>query len=238
MATEPTGGDGGYPADLAETFEDIARLLLVSPTLDEALSRIVHAAVAVIPGCDHAGISLVEKRKITTSSASDEVPLKVDAIQYEADQGPCLDAIRDHEIVQADDLAAETRWPDFAKRAALETAVRSVLAYRLFVHEKDTMGALNLYSKKISAFDHETCTIGAVFAAHAAVAMTASREVESLNAALLSRATIEQAKGIIMATTRCTPDEAFDLLRQQSQALNEKLRDIAAELVDRSTGPR
>lgn len=237
MAGEPKDGETTHPADLAETFEDIARLLLVSPTLDEALSRVVRAAVAVIPGCDHAGISLIHKREITTPSASDDIPLQVDAIQYEADQGPCLDAIRDHEITQADDLATETRWPDFAERAAAETAVRSVLAYRLFVREKDTMGALNLYSKKVSAFDRDACTIGAVFAAHAAVAMSASREVESLNAALLSRATIEQAKGIIMATTRCSADAAFDLLRQQSQALNEKLRDIAAEIVERSTGP-
>ena len=234
MATEQRDGGTTHPTDLAETFEDIARLLLVSPTLDEALAHIVHAAVAVIPGCDHAGISLIQKRQITTPSASDGVPLQVDAIQYESDQGPCLDAIREHEIFQADDLATETRWPDFAKRAAEETGVRSMLCFRLFVRE-DTMGALNLYSKEISAFDEESCTIGAVFAAHAAVAMSASREVESLNAALLSRATIDQAKGIIMATTRCTPDEAFDLLRQQSQALNEKLRDIAADIVERST---
>lgn len=237
MATERQDGGTTYQAVLAETFEDIARLLLVSPTLEEALSRVVHAAVAVIPGCDHAGISLIEKRHITTPSASDNVPLQVDAIQYEADHGPCLDAIREHEIFQADDLSSESRWPDFAKRAAKETGVRSMLCFRLFVRE-NTMGALNLYSKEIAAFDHESCTIGAVFAAHAAVAMSASREVESLNAALLSRATIEQAKGILMATTRCSPDDAFDLLRQQSQALNEKLRDIAAELVDRSTGPR
>ncbi len=236
MATEPKDGGTTYPADLAETFEDIARLLLVSPTLDEALARVVHAAVAVIPGCDHAAISLIEKRKITTPSASDDVPLLVDAIQYESGQGPCLDAIREHKMFQTDDLATETRWPDFAKRAAEETGVRSMLSFRLFVRE-DTMGALNLYSKEIAAFDQESCTIGAVFAAYAAVAMSTSREVESLNAALLSRATIEQAKGIIMATTRVTPDEAFDLLRQQSQALNEKLRDIAAELVERSTGP-
>ena len=236
METDQQGGTA-YPADLATTFEEIARLLLVSPTLDETLARIVHGAVAVIPGCDHAAISLIEKRKVSTPAASDEVPLLVDAIQYEAGQGPCLDAIREHEVFQADDLATDKRWPDFAKRAAAETGIRSMLAIRLFL-EEDTLGALNLYSKATSAFVDHSCPIAAVFAAHAAVAMSASREVESLNAALLSRATIEQAKGIIMATTRCSADEAFDLLRQQSQALNERLRDIAADLVERSTRPK
>lgn len=225
-------GETAEPADLVRTFEEIARLLLAAPTQEETLSRIVHAAVAVIPGCEHAGVSLIEKRAISTPSASDDVPNRVDAIQYETGQGPCADAIREHEVFKTDDLSTETRWPDFANRAAAETGVLSMVSFRLFVRE-DTMGALNLYSKATKAFDQESCAVGAVFAAHAAVAMSASREVESLNLALVSRATIEQAKGIIMATSRCSADEAFDLLRQQSQALNEKLRDVAAALVDR-----
>ena len=47
--------------------------------------------------------------------------------------------------------------------------------------------------------------------------------------AMKSRATIEQAKGIIMASTGCTADEAFEQLRAQSQHENIKLRDIAVE---------
>jgi AmiR/NasT family two-component response regulator len=58
------------------------------------------------------------------------------------------------------------------------------------------------------------------------------REVEGLKQAMRSRAVIEQAKGVIIGATRCTPDEAFDLLRQQSQHQNRKLHDIAAEIVD------
>jgi AmiR/NasT family two-component response regulator len=60
---------------------------------------------------------------------------------------------------------------------------------------------------------------------------TLRREVEGLRAAMASRAVIEQAKGIIMATAHCTADEAFDLLKQQSQYMNRKLRDIACDLV-------
>ena len=48
-----------------------------------------------------------------------------------------------------------------------------------------------------------------------------------------NRAAIEQAKGIIMGTMRVGPDAAFDILRQQSQIENRKLRDIAIELVER-----
>jgi PAS domain S-box-containing protein len=56
-------------------------------------------------------------------------------------------------------------------------------------------------------------------------------EVGQLREALTSRATIEQAKGILMLRSRCTAQEAFAMLSQSSQDRNIKLRDVAAELV-------
>ena len=56
-------------------------------------------------------------------------------------------------------------------------------------------------------------------------------EIDGLRQAMASRATIEQAKGIIMATTRCTPDAAFAVLVAQSQHQNRKLRHVAEDLV-------
>jgi AmiR/NasT family two-component response regulator len=66
---------------------------------------------------------------------------------------------------------------------------------------------------------------------------------ENLEQAMESRATIEQAKGIIMSTTRCNADEAMQLLIRQSQDQNIKLRELAAEIVrnasrDSSDGSR
>lgn len=47
-----------------------------------------------------------------------------------------------------------------------------------------------------------------------------------------SQAVIEQAKGVIMAERRCTPDEAFETLKEMSQHRNVRLRLVAAEIVD------
>jgi AmiR/NasT family two-component response regulator len=55
---------------------------------------------------------------------------------------------------------------------------------------------------------------------------------------MASRAVIEQAKGVLMAAMGCTPDAAFDLLRQQSQTENRKLRVVAEEIVARQSRPR
>ncbi|HET9893328.1 MAG TPA: ANTAR domain-containing protein [Streptosporangiaceae bacterium] len=48
---------------------------------------------------------------------------------------------------------------------------------------------------------------------------------------------IEQAKGIIMARSRCAEAEAFDLLRRASQRSNIPVRDLAAQIVARATSP-
>ena len=48
------------------------------------------------------------------------------------------------------------------------------------------------------------------------------------------RAVIEQAKGIMMATYRCGPDEAFTLLRSASQRANVKVHVLAARVVERA----
>jgi AmiR/NasT family two-component response regulator len=54
--------------------------------------------------------------------------------------------------------------------------------------------------------------------------------------ALSSRAVIEQAKGIIMATQRCSPEQAFAHLSELSSKQERKLRDVARTIVEQARG--
>ncbi len=164
-----------------------------------------------------------------TPAASDDVPRLVDTVQYETGEGPCLDAIREHEVFQTDDLEKEPRWPNFSQRAAEKSGVSSMLCYRLFV-DADTMGALNLYSKERNAFDAEDRAVGSIFAAHASVALSAARQKDQLEQAIETRDLIGQAKGILMARQDVTAEQAFDMLRRGSQRLNIKLRELARQV--------
>ncbi len=51
----------------------------------------------------------------------------------------------------------------------------------------------------------------------------------------MSRAVIDQAKGVLMAVHRCTADEAFRMLVERSQHENVKLRDVARTLLQTAT---
>ena len=230
--------DHETPAELAETFAEVARALQSEPNVQHTLQRIVDLAVETIDGCDHAGVSLAQRREITTPAASDDVPGQVDAIQYETGEGPGLDAIREHQVFQVDCLSEDRRWPQFSGRAARETGVQSMLCFRLFV-EEHTLGALNLYSRTAAAFDagDEVHAIGSVFAAHAALALSTAQHEEQMDQALASRDVIGQAKGILMARQGVTAEQAFDMLRRSSQGLNIKLRDLAERITYTGEAP-
>ena len=223
-------GRGDYDVELATTFADVARSLLDERGVDATLDRICSLAVKTVEGCQAAGISIAERKRITSRSTTDELPSLVDQLQTETQEGPCVDAIKEHEVFITGSLAEEERWPEFARRAYELTGVNSVLSLRLFASE-DTMGSLNLYSKAPDAFDDEDIAVGSVFAAHAAVALAAATREEQLEAKAVTRDVIGMAKGMIMARQDVSDDEAFAMLRRASQRANVKLRDMADQIV-------
>jgi len=52
--------------------------------------------------------------------------------------------------------------------------------------------------------------------------------------AMAAREVIEQAKGLLMGHYRCSPEAAFEVLREVSQRANVKLRDLALGLTERA----
>jgi hypothetical protein len=61
-------------------------------------------------------------------------------------------------------------------------------------------------------------------------------EVDQLRAAMASRASIEQAKGILMLLTGCGPQLAFDLLAHISSHTHRKVRDVAQSITESASG--
>ena len=83
-------------------------------------------------------------------ACSNPVAARVDEVQYELDDGPCLHAMRDGHMVRIEDTAEKARWPEFEAQAASH-GIRSCLALPLNADGKP-VGALNLYAREASAF--------------------------------------------------------------------------------------
>jgi GAF domain-containing protein len=225
-----TGDEG-----LLEVFADIARQLQAETTAALTLGRIVRAAVDIVKGCDHAGIFVVDRHgSLDSSVASDGASEALDAIQRESGEGPCLETLQEHQSYLVDDLLTEPRWPRFSRRAAEATGVRSMMSLSVFVQD-ETIGALNLYSRRPEAFDEHDLAVSAILVAHGAVAIAHAREREraqNLEKAVESNREIGIAIGILMARGPRTRAHAFQQLRSASQHLHTKLRDIAATVVE------
>lgn len=203
----------------------------------DTLAEAVAAATDIIGGCDLAGVAVAHRHGIEIPAASDETVQRIDELQYELGEGPCLTALRDHETIYSPDVVDDQRWPGWGRRIADDPGVQSAVGYRLFTTE-DTLGALDLYSRKLDGFEPDDIENGLALAAHVAIALAGAQNIEQIERALDSRSMIGQAEGILMERFHISAVAAFSVLRRVSQEHNVKLREVVAHLVDTRKTPR
>ena len=217
---------------IAEGFAVMAQNMGTGEDLETVLERICALATNGVESCKHAAVSLIEARgRLSTHGATDEIATRFEMLQFEAGEGPAIDAMRETKIVDVADLSHDHQWPKFAERAVGETGVRSVLSFPL-AHRGYTLGALNLYAREPRAFHSDRSAVrwGRVFSMHASVGLSGAKTERDLRAALDTRETISVAVGVLMARQRIDRQHAFDILRRASQRMNLKLRDVAAQV--------
>jgi len=223
------------PLEPAAAFGRLGRMKVGDTDLKGVLDEVAHLAKRTIPGADEVSVTLVDK-EAHTATYTGQLALALDQEQYDKGSGPCLDAAASASVMSVPDMVAENRWPEWAARA-VDIGARSSLSIGLPIHEQVT-GALNIYAVRPEAFDSDAVILSQTFAGYAAVALANAHLYDAqatlaqqMQAAMQSRAVIEQAKGIIMGSRHCTADEAFTILIRLSQGTNRKLREVAAALV-------
>lgn len=234
------------PADQVHTLVNaLARLSTVmvgDESLASLLLRISRITKEIVPGAVEVSVTLVDVGEPSTAAFTGQRALELDERQYATGHGPCLDAVQSAATLMIDDTTVDRRWPEFS-RGARKQGVLSVLSIPLPL-QHEFVGGLNIYGGQAGAFDSATVKLAETFAGYGAVAVVNTRRhaasatlAQQMREALVSRAVIEQAKGVIVASRRCTPDEAFEVLRKASQDGNRKLRDIAEALVRDASAP-
>ena len=223
------------PVALAEMFSELGRELASLRAVDQVLETISQRAYESIPAAQHAAISRGRKAKFETIAATSELPLEVDAIQYELCSGPCVDAILADTTYRVGDLAHDRTWPEFGRRASEQCGIHSMLSVRLYLEDDDLLAGLNLYSAELDAFDEADQTTAVLLATHGALAHTAARrqdKIDNLEQALVNSRRIGTAIGVLMASYRVTDEQAFDLLRIASQSRHRKLIAVAEDVIE------
>jgi hypothetical protein len=230
--------DTEFDLEVLREFAAVSKVVVGAATSAEALQLVVDSAVRMVPGAEHAGITTLRRGKFETPIASDEVPLKVDAIQYKLGSGPCVDAVLDDNVYVSGDIGTDDRWAEFGLQAYEQTGVRSMMSFRLFLEQDDTIAGLNFYARAQEAFPDPAPLLGMVLATHAGLAFAAAHRLDQLThmeVALATNRNIGMAIGILMARHVVTQQQAFDLMRVRSQTVHRKLRDIAEDVIATGT---
>lgn len=138
-------------------------------------------------------------------------------------------------IVQ--DVLREPRWPAYTGMA-VRCGVRSVLAMPIVIEH--AVLVLGMYGVRPGVFAARNVPpLADMLAEQVGVALAnmwdydeVRTDAAQMQEALAGRAIIDQAKGIIMKSSGCSAEAAFDELRRISQHHQVKVADLAKLLVE------
>jgi hypothetical protein len=223
----------------------LADLLVAGERGASAADRLCVACLPFL-GVDAAAVSLIDEGESRgTFGASDAAARLLDALQFTAGEGPCLEAARTKVPVLVPDLHAqdEPRWPAF-KEAAQRAGVHAVFAVPVRIGEIG-LGALDLFRSVVGPLSATQESDALLFADAAAQILldmidgtdTAHRgePLEQWDQlASLARTEVHQATGMIMAQLDLSPAAA--LIRLRAYAFVNEL--TATEVADLVTSRR
>jgi GAF domain-containing protein len=218
-------------------MEQLGELRFGSIGIDEAMDRIVHTTHAIFD-VDGAGLMLVDgEQQLRSVAVSDERFRILDKLQIDHDEGPCVAAFEDKELVCVEDLHDEPRWPRFSP-AALDLGVRAVLASPI-PYNQQAIGVVGVISADRRPWSPEGELALLAFTDLAALLIASMLRAQEqgdlatqLQGALTSRAIIEQAKGVLVAQQQLPAREAYTRLRDRARRERRKLVEVAQEVVD------
>ncbi|HSK58715.1 MAG TPA: GAF domain-containing protein [Actinomycetospora sp.] len=175
--------------------------------------------------------------------ATNEVSARIDELQFDLGDGPCVESFTTGRAVLVADIAdpRERRWPVFAAAAA-DTGARGMYVFPLSVGAS-RIGVLDCYRDTPGVLDERELT-GALRAADAAVwtlldtmAPPSGRpgvsDVDVVDGSSLARAEVHQATGMLIAQGNLTAAAALARLRAAAFAAGRTITDIADDVLGR-----
>jgi GAF domain-containing protein len=222
--------------DVHQAMRELGKLRFGELRVEDAISEVVQTTHTMF-GVDGAGLMLVDdEQHLCKVAASDDRFGHLEELQIRHQEGPCIDAFEAKELITAEDLVSERRWPGFSK-AAVAREVRAVLASPL-PYNQDAVGVVAVLSEQRRPWSPEEelallafTDLAALFIASMMQGEQQSELATQLQGALDSRKVIEQAKGVLMGKHSISARAAYEQLRAQARAERRKLSAVCAEIV-------
>lgn len=195
--------------------------------IDDVLKAIIHVVDSVAES-DEIFIYLLRDNELVCRAAKREVPIQWKKIRLKVGDG-ITGWVAKHRTPVALSAKAykDTRFHYFTNLAA--DRYEAFLSLPL-VHHDRLVGVMNIQYKKPMRFSKRMVRLLQIISLAIAGALENARLVEEaaeLNAALVSRKIIEQAKGKLMHTWKMTEKEAYQWMKKRAMNLRKPMIDIA-----------
>ncbi len=215
---------------------ELSRLRFGEMRVEDAMQEIVQTTHAIF-GVSGAGLMLADgEHHLRNAAVSDERLRHLEDLQIYHGEGPCITAFEEQELVGAEDLTQEQRWPQFTA-AAVNRGIHAVLASPL-PYNQDAVGAVAVLSDQRHPWTPEgelallaLTDLAALLIASMMQGEQQHQLADQLQLALNTRAVIEQAKGVLVGQQGLTPHRAYMQLRDQARSERRKLAAVSADVV-------
>jgi PAS domain S-box-containing protein len=225
--------------EAARGVAEVARVLMSERDAQQEIMARITSFAAFSTGAAVATVHLAAEPAMF--HVDDDALRDLALVQAKRGDGPSFEAMRTNELVVVDDLETEERWP-FLHEVSARLAIHGVIALPMRL-DGECVGVLTVFGRVPEMFGANEIEVLHALAAQAAFATSNARLFkvtsdlsDNLGVALTTRAVIEQAKGVIMVREQCNADQAFEILKKQSQKFNVKVNVLAQRIVS-SIGP-
>lgn len=218
---------------LADRLVDDYDVVDLTTQLAQDCARLVDVAAVGLLLADAAGV-------LHLLAATSEEARKVEAFQLQRDEGPCLDCYHSGVQVSVADLSAvKDKWPRFTASASAE-GFASVHAIPIRLRDA-RLGALGLFGTATGNLRPDDVQLAVGLAQVAAIAIAQNTRaldqgavLGSLQAAVASRGLVDMAKGVLSEALTIDVAEAFNRLRAYAHHHQQRLSDVARDVVLRT----
>lgn len=230
-----------------ELLLELQDLIIGTDSVADFLSSLAGVAAATLSRSTGAqvecGVTLRRHRAATTVGGSSTRAVELDRIEQHAGPGPCMQSLNNNSTVLLGDARSDPRWPEYQKQLLNQGCI-STLGVPMKLNE-EASAALNFFASDTGVLSEAAVRDAVGFAAIAGHAVRLAVKVGTLQGlaqdmeqAMKSRTAIDLACGIIIAQNRCTQSEAMKILTNASSTRNQKLRDLAEEIVVKASGEK
>ena len=211
-------------AELAEMFTVLVRTIHNGDALRFTAERVVELAGHCMPASQGAELIMLDAGQPRTIASVGTFPDAIKLARLHTGEGPSLDVLDANDLVTTGDVAADERWPDFAREVTNATAIRSIASYRLYLGPRHK-AALTFYSDWPYAFDGADTAIGAIFAAYCSLALLSDvlADTPSLKRAHEVHREVGVAAGILLGTGELDAESAYRTLHDAGKRVHNRI---------------